>query len=89
MATPHVSAALALIASAHPSLRKQPDALVARLKAIANTGVHNYTEALSATDTSGGDLTDLTCPSGYCHLGGARISDRDAYGAGLVNVANP
>ena len=89
MATPHVSAALALIASAHPSLRKHPDALVARLKATANTGVHNYTEAVSATDTSGGDLTDATCPTGYCHLGGARISDRDAYGAGLVNAANP
>jgi hypothetical protein len=62
---------------------------VARRKATANNGVNNYTEVLSATDTCGGDLTDATCPTGYCHLGGARISDRDAYGAGLVNVANP
>jgi hypothetical protein len=44
---------------------------------------------LSATDTSGGDLTHGRCRTGYCHLGGAQISDRDAYGAGLVNVANP
>jgi hypothetical protein len=44
---------------------------------------------LSATDTSGGDLTGGSCPTGYCHLGGPRVSDRDAYGAGLVNVANP
>jgi lantibiotic leader peptide-processing serine protease len=89
MATPHVSAALALIASAHPSLRHRPARLVARLKARANDNVHNLTQVLSATDTSGGDLTGGTCPTGYCHLGGPRISDRDAYGAGLVNVARP
>jgi lantibiotic leader peptide-processing serine protease len=89
MATPHVSAALALMASAHPSLRKQPDALVARLLATANTNVHNYTQVLSATDKSGGDLTDGSCRTGYCHLGGPAVSDDDAYGAGLVNVANP
>jgi lantibiotic leader peptide-processing serine protease len=89
MATPHVSAALALIASAHSSLRKQPDALLSRLYATANTNVHNYTEGLSATDKSGGDLTDESCPTGYCHLGGPAVSDSDAYGVGLVNVANP
>jgi hypothetical protein len=44
---------------------------------------------LSATDTSPGDLTGLPCPTGYCHLVGARVSDRDAYGAGMVNIANP
>jgi subtilisin family serine protease len=89
MAAPHVSAALALTASAHPGLRKHPGRLVARLKAHANDNVHNLTQVLSATDTSGGDLTGGTCPDGYCHLGGPRISDRDAYGAGLVNVAKP
>jgi subtilisin family serine protease len=89
MATPHVSAAVALTASAHPSLRHRPDALVARLKARANDNVHNLTQVLSATDTRGGDLTGGSCPTGYCHLGGPRISNRDAYGAGLVNVANP
>ena len=49
----------------------------------------NVTRALSATDTSPGDLSGLPCPTGYCHLEGPRISDSDAYGAGLVNVANP
>ena len=53
------------------------------------TGVHNVTRALSTTDTSPGDLTGLPCPTGYCHLEGPRIPDNDAYGAGLVNVANP
>jgi hypothetical protein len=89
MAAPHVSAALALTASAHPSLRHRPARLVARLKARANDNVHNLTQVLSATDTSGGDLTGGSCPTGYCHLGGPRVSDRDAYGAGLVNVARP
>jgi hypothetical protein len=89
MAAPHVAASLALVASAHPSLRKHPRALIARLKRMANDGPRNYTRALSATDTSPGDLTGLPCPTGYCHLEGPRISDNDAYGAGLVNVAKP
>jgi subtilisin family serine protease len=89
MAAPHVAASLALVASAHPSLRKHPGALLARLKARANTNVHNLTKALSATDTSPGDLTGLPCDIGYCHLEGPRISDREAYGAGLVNVSRP
>ena len=89
MAAPHVAASLALVASAHPSLRKHPRDLITRLKRLANDGPRNYTRALSATDTSPGDLTGLPCPTGYCHLEGPRISDDDAYGAGLVNVANP
>ena len=68
--------------SAHPSLRRHPGALLARLKARANTDVHNTIRALSATDTSPGDLTGLPCGTGYCHLTGPRISDNDAYGAG-------
>jgi lantibiotic leader peptide-processing serine protease len=89
MAAPHVAASLALVASAHPSLRKHPGALLGRLEAHANTDVHNATRALSATDTSPGDLTGLPCDIGYCHLEGPTISDNDAYGVGLVNVANP
>jgi hypothetical protein len=89
MAAPHAVGTLALSASAHPGLRKHPAALIAWVEAHANDNVHNLTRALSATDTSGGDLTGGTCPTGYCHLGGARISDRDAYGVGLVNAASP
>jgi hypothetical protein len=59
------------------------------VKARANDNVHNLTQVLSATDTSGGDLTGGSCPTGYCHLGGARVSNRDAYGAGLVSAARP
>jgi lantibiotic leader peptide-processing serine protease len=89
MAAPHATAAFALTASAHPSLRHRPAALIARVKANANTGVHNWTPPNSPTDTSPGDLTGVRCPTGYCHLGGAPIPDALAYGAGLVNVANP
>jgi subtilisin family serine protease len=89
MAAPHAVGTLALSASAHPGLRKHPAALIAWVKDRANDNLHNLTRALSATDTSGGDLTGGTCPTGYCHLGGARIPDRDAYGAGLVNAASP
>jgi lantibiotic leader peptide-processing serine protease len=89
MAAPQVSGSLALVASAHPSLRKHPGRLLARLKRLANDAPTNYTRALSATDTSPGDLTGLPCDIGFCHLTGPRISDNDAYGAGLVNVARP
>jgi hypothetical protein len=61
---------------------------VARLKATARA-VTNRTPPLSAGDTSAGDLTGLPCTTGYCHLGGAPISNRNAYGAGLASVANP
>jgi hypothetical protein len=47
----------------------------------------NTTPGLSATDLSGGDSGGGTCPTGYCHLGGPAISDKDAYGAGIVNAA--
>ena len=89
MAAPQVSGSLALVASAHPSLRKHPAALIARLKSLANDNPHNFTRALSGTDTSPGDLSGLPCDIGFCHLSGPRISDSDAYGAGLVNVATP
>jgi hypothetical protein len=88
MAAPHVSAAVALAASAHQNLRGRPAALIDHVKARATTEV-NYTRAVSGTDTSPADLTGEPCPNGYCHLSGPRISSVDAYGAGLLNVARP
>jgi lantibiotic leader peptide-processing serine protease len=90
MAAPHVSAVIALIASAHPSLQGNPAALVAKLKATT-TMPHNATPGLSATDHSAGDLRSLypdRCADGFCHLGGPAISDAEAYGAGLINAGN-
>jgi subtilisin family serine protease len=88
MATPHVSAVLALIASANRSARHNPDRLVRILKDSAQDIKGNTTPPLSATDLSAGDRTGLACDTGYCHLGGKAISDRDAYGAGLVDAYN-
>jgi hypothetical protein len=84
-----VAGSLALVASAHPSLRKRPGALISRLKRLANDNPRNYTQPVSVSDTSPGDLTGVPCDIGSCHLGGPRIPDSEAYGAGLVNVANP
>jgi hypothetical protein len=89
MAAPQVVGSLALIASAHPSLRKHPGALITRLKRLANDGPHNYTTAIRVGDTSPGELVPVPCEVGVCHLGGPRISDDNAYGAGLVNVSTP
>ncbi len=86
MATPHVSAVLALIASTHPKLRHKPAALIGLMRDGARQVRGNTMRPLSATDTSPGDRITLDCPTGYCHLGGAAISDREAYGAGVVDA---
>ena len=86
MATPHVSAVLALIASTNKNARHHPDKLIKILKDGAQKIHGNTTQPLSATDLSVGDLTGLLCFDGYCHLGGKAITDGDAYGAGLVDA---
>lgn len=86
MATPHVSAVVALIASANKDARHNPDKLIHILKDSAQEIEGNATQPLSATDLSAGDRTGLACLTGYCHLGGKAISDDDAYGAGLVDA---
>jgi hypothetical protein len=60
---------------------------VARLRAKARSW--GIPPPLSATDTSPGDLTGVACPTGFCHPGGAPISNRNAFGAGLAYVADP
>lgn len=85
MATPHASAVAALIASANPKLRHKPAAILAELKDSARQA-QNFTQPVSATDTSASDLTKVACPTGYCHLGGKAISNREAYGAGIVDA---
>jgi subtilisin family serine protease len=91
MATPHVSATLALIVSAWPALRYDPKNLVKFLTKTAVTptkSLKNTTPPVSGKDTSNTDLTGDACPGGYCHLGGKAISAKEAFGAGLVNAAN-
>ena len=88
MATPHAAAALALLASAHASARKNVDKLVSMLKDKAVDPGQNFTQVVSPNDRSRADLNGTACPTGFCHLGGPAVSNSDAYGAGLVNVAN-
>ncbi len=85
MAAPHATAVVALVSSAFPFLRHRP-ALLRKWLELTATDAHNTTRPLSATDTSGGDLTGGSCPDGYCHLGGTAIPSRDAYGAGVINA---
>jgi hypothetical protein len=74
----------------HPRTVFRVGAVAAMLTMLAGPGsVNNATPPLSATDTSPGDLTGVACDTGFCHLGGAPISNRNAYGAGLAYVANP
>jgi len=87
MATPHVSAAIALTASAHSELRHNPSGLIDRVKSQAVSAT-NQTPGLAANDHSPGDLSGGPCVA-FCHLGGSVIPSAEAYGAGLLNVATP
>jgi subtilisin family serine protease len=86
MAAPQAVGVLALILSANPG--SSPDTLLSLLKSHAvMPSQANAMPGLSATDTSGGDRTGGTCPTGYCHLGGPAIVNSEVYGAGIVNAA--
>jgi Subtilase family len=86
MAAPQAVGVLALILSANPGI--SASSLVSLMKANAvMPSQANAMPGLSATDTSGGDRTGGTCPTGYCHLGGPAIVNSEVYGAGIVNAA--
>ncbi len=94
-ATPHVAAVAALIASKHPELRRQPKELREKLKESTRKINGNTTPPNSPTDLSAGDRTAIDCKGntasvtqvpGYCHLGGAPIPDREAFGNGLIDA---
>jgi subtilisin family serine protease len=84
MATAEVSGAVAALLSAHPELRHNPDAVLARLQATART---NMTNAVGPMSPSTAPTLIAPCDSGFCHLDTADpISFADAYGAGIVDV---
>jgi subtilisin family serine protease len=88
IATPHASAVLALIVSAHPTLRHRPNGLIAALKSSARPITGNTTQPVSATDTSPVDLTGMSRRAGTAISAAPPVSDTDAYGAGLVDAGH-
>jgi subtilisin family serine protease len=86
MSAPNALGVAALVISAKPALRHDPDDLVARLEATARRTMTNYT---GPTDPSnvGPTYDGRPCATGYCHLDtSSTIGFTDAYGAGLVDA---
>jgi subtilisin family serine protease len=87
VSVPNLSGVAALVLSAHPELRGNPDALLARLQATAKKSLVNATGPNDPANTAAG-ASGTPCPSGYCHLDYAHpIPFAQAYGAGLVDAA--
>lgn len=89
MSAAHVAAVAALILATHPAIWKTSNVVanvVLRLKSGTTVLTANATPPVSRTDTSAMDRTGALCSNGSCHLGGAAISNLEAYGAGLVNA---
>jgi subtilisin family serine protease len=87
MSSPNATGVAALTLSAHPELRRNPDALLARLKATARTSMTNYMGPNDPANTSAG-VNGTACATGFCHVDFAHpLSFADAYGAGMVNAA--
>jgi lantibiotic leader peptide-processing serine protease len=93
MSAPHVAAVAGLIVASNREAKKNPAKVLEILRDGAREA-KNYTPPLSATDLSPGDRTGVPCTgnpkgnliAGYCHLAGEAISDREAYGAGIVDA---
>ena len=86
MSTPNAVGVAALTLSARPDLRGRPDALLARLRSTARTGVVNYMGPNDPSNTAP-SLAGTPCSTGFCHIDQARpIAFSDAYGAGLVDA---
>jgi subtilisin family serine protease len=86
MSSPSAAAVAALVLSARPALRNDPDALTERLEATAKTALTNYMGP-NDPDNAAPSLDGRPCATGYCHVDqSSPISFADAYGSGLVNA---
>jgi subtilisin family serine protease len=87
MSSPNATGVAALALSAHANLRKNPDALLAKLQATARTDMTNYMGPNDPANTSAG-VNGTPCSTGFCHVDFTHpLSFSDAYGAGIVNAA--
>jgi lantibiotic leader peptide-processing serine protease len=86
MAAPNALGVAALVLSAKPGLRDNPNGLVSRLTSTARHGMTNWTGPDDPGNTSS-TYDGRSCSTGYCHLDtSAPIPFADAYGAGLVDA---
>jgi lantibiotic leader peptide-processing serine protease len=86
MSAPNALGVAALVISARPGLRHDPDDLVTRLEATARRTMTNYTGPTDPANTAP-TYDGRPCPTGYCHLDtSSAIGFTDAYGAGLVDA---
>lgn len=88
MSSPNATGVGVLTLAAHPELRGNPVALLAKLKATARTDMENVMVPNDPNNTSAG-WDGVPCPTGFCHLafGAPAIAFADAYGAGIVDAA--
>jgi lantibiotic leader peptide-processing serine protease len=86
MSAPNALGVAALVISAKPVLRHDPDDLVARLEATARRTMTNHTGPSDPTDTAP-TYDGRPCATGYCHLDtSSSIAFVDSYGAGLIDA---
>lgn len=86
MAAPNAVGVAALTLAARPSLRKNPDALVAALTSTARRDMRNLMGPSDATNRAP-SFAGVPCGGGYCHVDTDNpISFSDAYGAGIVDA---
>jgi subtilisin family serine protease len=87
MSSPNATGVAALVLSAKPSLRKNPDALLARLQSTARTDMVNLMGPNDPDNHAPGAAGSPDCKSGWCHIDRDHpISFSDAYGAGIVDA---
>jgi subtilisin family serine protease len=86
MSAPNALGVAALVLSARPALRRDPEDLVARLVATAQRTMTNYTGPTDPANTAP-TYDGRQCATGYCHLDtSSAIGFADAYGAGLIDA---
>jgi subtilisin family serine protease len=86
MSTPNALGVAALVISAKPQVRRNPDGLVARLQATARRNMTNFTGPADP-DNDAPTYDGRLCSTGHCHLDmSRRIGFADAYGAGIVDA---
>lgn len=85
MSSPQVAGIAALVLSAKPALRENPDGLLKHLQATATKTLVNHTGVSSESTDPAWDGTP--CATGYCHVDWSKpIASSLAYGAGMVNA---